>query len=868
MKITRTILAVAFAAASLVCTRCFAAITPKTLTAELTDAGSVKLSWQIEGNASSGWFPMYQNGSYNVAILRGESSDQPASSREIIAGNSAAAYMLQTGTTGSVVDSPEILGKTYFYWLHYSPVSLIDDPPQFFVCYQGGGYDTIRSADSYGPVAIFVPDVSTLVHVTFNPNGAKGDAYSQEFEKNVEEELEKNKFERPGFDFKGWATAPDGGIVYSDCQKITISEDLDLFAVWEQKPLVLIAISADWGKGSITFSCDDGSGETSECKYTLTYYDEAASDWVDVEGAIGISPGSDGKALLDDPQYLLRNGALPPVRYRAKDETGRFSNELEMRHRNALVVAVGHYEETHKEAHGIEDLPEVAGYGTRFHEAAETKGKFNSTLLVEHEATVERVISGFNNLVSSSSIGDVALLYMSTHGTDRGGHGAICLFDEDYPESDFSNVVDSLHDKQCALIAVFSACESEGMLKRSGTDVAIIAAAATGHYANWVFDEFLIRYGWEGEWCAKDGSITFLDLAEYATSNYNKLYSGFTFVDTEDDEMSFLLPSKGVFDNSSLLEKIVAANDASRPAGDFGSSVANLNASKGGIANSAQITISWDAVQGADNYFVFAGNIPGKYYCFEDNTASTSYDLYISDDESLQSELVRSSNRLNPVYVEVRAVGGGGVAFSTTDKGWKYETRTVTANAAPGGISHWGITAHLSESIVSRPIEYGSSLMELPSAKRDGFTVESWLDTEGNPVSLPLEITKNVTITAKWTAMDEDWLKSHKSIHDASGGDIATAASMKSANGRLTVGDCFALGVDPTDASDDLKITRFELKDGKPEISLNHNEDGAGKSFASRVHILGKKELDGEWESIDAPGAKEHRFFTVGVDGP
>ena len=74
---------------------------------------------------------------------------------------------------------------------------------------------------------------------------------------------------------------------------------------------------------------------------------------------------------------------------------------------------------------------------------------------------------------------------------------------------------------------------------------------------------------------------------------------------------------------------------------------------------------------------------------------------------------------------------------------------------------------------------------------------------------------------------------------------------MTAANGCRTVGECYALGIDPEDPDDDLKIAEFTIKDGKPEITLNHTKDGSGKSFEDRVKILGKAELtDAEWQEV------------------
>ena len=98
-----------------------------------------------------------------------------------------------------------------------------------------------------------------------------------------------------------------------------------------------------------------------------------------------------------------------------------------------------------------------------------------------------------------------------------------------------------------------------------------------------------------------------------------------------------------------------------------------------------------------------------------------------------------------------------------------------------------------------------------------------------------------------------------------------------------TVGECYALGIDPEDSNDDLKISNFEMKDGKPVITLNHTEDGSGNSFLPRVKTLGAKSLDASAQGTKSPGtaaqwddmadvadpeAAGYRFFKIEVEMP
>jgi len=129
------------------------------------------------------------------------------------------------------------------------------------------------------------------------------------------------------------------------------------------------------------------------------------------------------------------------------------------------------------------------------------------------------------------------------------------------------------------------------------------------------------------------------------------------------------------------------------------------------------------------------------------------------------------------------------------------------------------------------------------------------------------EVEENVTYYAKWTDMTSEYLSAHPKIAAASGNNIATAAAMTAANGCRTVGECYALGIDPEDPNDDLRITAFRKEDGQPVITVNHTTDGSGNSFADRIRTFGKKSLtDAEWVDVTDTDQSEYHFFKVAVE--
>ena len=161
---------------------------------------------------------------------------------------------------------------------------------------------------------------------------------------------------------------------------------------------------------------------------------------------------------------------------------------------------------------------------------------------------------------------------------------------------------------------------------------------------------------------------------------------------------------------------------------------------------------------------------------------------------------------------------------------------------------------------------------DLPEPQWEGHTFVGWFSKyggHGTQLKAYSMVERDQVYYAYWTTMPVTYLNSHNAIATASNGDIATAAAMTAANGCRTVGECYALGIDPEDPNDDLKITAFKMEDGKPVITLNHTKDGSGNSFESRIKTLGKAYLtDADWVDVTDKDQSAYRFFKVTVDMP
>ena len=80
--------------------------------------------------------------------------------------------------------------------------------------------------------------------------------------------------------------------------------------------------------------------------------------------------------------------------------------------------------------------------------------------------------------------------------------------------------------------------------------------------------------------------------------------------------------------------------------------------------------------------------------------------------------------------------------------------------------------------------------------------------------------------------------------------------------------ECYALGLDPTDATNDFRIVSIEIVDGEPKgewvPKMNRWTDAEIQAV-----LKGAESLDGEWKAVEGATAEEKaamRFFKVVVE--
>ena len=120
----------------------------------------------------------------------------------------------------------------------------------------------------------------------------------------------------------------------------------------------------------------------------------------------------------------------------------------------------------------------------------------------------------------------------------------------------------------------------------------------------------------------------------------------------------------------------------------------------------------------------------------------------------------------------------------------------------------------------------------------------------------------------KSVSVPTSWLAEHAALVAASGGDAGTALRSRAANGRMSVAECYVVGVDPEKADEDFKITSFPMKaDGTPDLEnivfdppeAKWNVEGA------RPVVKGAASLGVEWQAVTEENKAGFRFFKVEV---
>ena len=130
----------------------------------------------------------------------------------------------------------------------------------------------------------------------------------------------------------------------------------------------------------------------------------------------------------------------------------------------------------------------------------------------------------------------------------------------------------------------------------------------------------------------------------------------------------------------------------------------------------------------------------------------------------------------------------------------------------------------------------------------DMVTVE---ETDGDRVAAPI-----------------GWISSWPKILTAAGGNRERALNSTAANGWRTVSECYALGLNPMDATNDLCIVSIEMVDGVPHVEW---EPKVNRWTGAEINatLKGAASLDEKnWATVTEQNWPSFRFFKVEVELP
>ena len=707
-----------------------------------------------------------------------------------------------------------------------------------------------------------------------------------------------------GHVFTGWAFAPDGEVAcVADDTLMEPTDDsvVTLYAQWA----TVTPESADWSEGSITLSAMGFTGNSIE-DISISYCNANTGGmvWLTPEdGEITKVWSADGKTLLvTDSKFSRRLDGVCPIKYRIVDKFGHAVDSPSTRNRHGLAVGVSKYDKVKYGSNAPEETESHRKDAELFIEVMERIGggvlHENMISLMDKEATTNAISAAWKNLVETATIpGDLIFFYIATHGGNRketSGRGNVTAYDGPYTAQQFQSDLATFKRggirEGVKVVTIMDTCHSESMTMPYGADevgnlfsdsanilYVTSASAEESSIHSEMHSQFALCFfknGQElgqadaqrmmhgqsavGEIGNRDGKVDLLECARYA----QELSTGW----------SSIFPAHVTYDfekASIMADTILVAGSshAPEPAPGAPINVEVKNWDEGGVS------VCFDEPSNADFFKIYYQKVDDMDAPKWIISIDSQCDIYTLD---MATERYRERNAqlMNGAAYRfwVVACGPGGMSdpseFVEFTTPIEYSRTFAVGFDANGARDAYGNPISLGAIVVPAWKEVGS----LPELDWAGHTFVGWYfnkDGHGERVKPTTIIVRDSTCYAVWTAMTMEYLNLHSPIATAAGGDIATAAAMTAANGCRTVGECYALGIDPEDPNDDLKITAFKMKDGKPEITLNHTKDGSGNSFEDRVKILGKAELDeGEWQEVPPEGNPAHRFFKVKVKTP
>lgn len=144
----------------------------------------------------------------------------------------------------------------------------------------------------------------------------------------------------------------------------------------------------------------------------------------------------------------------------------------------------------------------------------------------------------------------------------------------------------------------------------------------------------------------------------------------------------------------------------------------------------------------------------------------------------------------------------------------------------------------------------------------------AWVDgVTWTPMDVSVDVGGGKSVT-----VPRAWIEAHGDIVRNCGGDVSAALQAVSANGRLSNLECYVLGLDPENATNDFKIVSFPMKaDGTLDIDniVFDPAQAQWKVPSARAVLKGAATLEGPWVEMPQSGRDGEtmpiRFFKVEV---
>ena len=140
----------------------------------------------------------------------------------------------------------------------------------------------------------------------------------------------------------------------------------------------------------------------------------------------------------------------------------------------------------------------------------------------------------------------------------------------------------------------------------------------------------------------------------------------------------------------------------------------------------------------------------------------------------------------------------------------------------------------------------------------------AWLrDVTWTPADVSVDIGGGKSVTVPGT-----WIAEHENLVRNNGGSVSAALASTAANGRMSVAECYVVGVDPEKADEDFKITSFPMKaDGTPDLEniVFDPPEARWNVSGARPVVKGAAALGGEWQTVTEENKASFRFFKVEV---